>query len=686
MTQARGVCDAIYKVSRIGGAFIFLSGLVWHKADMVKKAKQNPKKDASFLDESERPKSKRWKRIAYWAAVASVWGLILGGIGVVYIAWDLPDVEEAIAATRKPTIRVVTQDGIELARRGDRYGSAVRLHELPPELPQAIIATEDRRFYDHWGIDPIGIARAMWVNVKAGGIRQGGSTLTQQAAKNLFLTPKRTLKRKLQEVVLALWLETKFTKDQILTIYLNRVYFGQGVYGADAAAQYYFGVPARDMTAYEAAMLAGMLKGPNKYNPMINPSLARERTAVVLSNMVAAGFLSEDDRKGIEEPRNWWRYENKKNKPTAQYFTDWVLDQAGDYVTLDQDVTVIVTLNGRMQRAAETLIQKAMQKGSQADKRAVSQVALVALAPDGAVMAMVGGANYKKSKFNRAVQAKRQPGSAFKPVVFLAGFEAGLAPDTVMKDEPITIENWSPRNFKQEFLGDITLSDAMMRSINTVAVKVSERAGRDRVKDMAKRLGVTAELTDEPSLALGVSEMSLLELTAAYGPFATGGFGVWPYGISEIQDSLGRPIYVRSGGGPGQVIPGGYAGAMNTMLTKVVADENGTGKRARLKRPAAGKTGTSQGYRDAWFVGYTPDLIAGVWMGNDNGRPMNSVTGGTLPARLWRDFMTQALRNAAAKPLPTGTVEAAREGSDAPQAPNAIETFVKDFFKSIFGN
>jgi len=648
---------------------------------MSKKANR----DASFLDEEDERPRKRWKRIAYWAVVAGVWGLILLGVGGAYIAWDLPDIDEAIAATRKPTVRVVTRDGVELARRGDRYGAPVRLSELPPELPHAILATEDRRFYDHWGVDPIGIARAMWVNLRAGGIRQGGSTLTQQAAKNLFLSPKRTLKRKLQEVVLALRLEAKFTKDEILTIYLNRVYFGQGVYGAEAAARFYFGVPARDMTAYEAAMLAGMLKGPNKYNPMINPDLARKRAAVVLANMVAAGYLSEADRKTITPPRHWWRYKRTKTEPLAHHYTDWVLDQVGDYVTLDQDVTVIVSLNARMQRAAERIIKKTMKKGGTADKRAASEVALVALAPDGAVVAMIGGANYAKSKFNRAVQAKRQPGSAFKPVVFLAGFEAGLTPDTRMRDEPITIDKWSPRNFKNEYLGDMTLTQAMTRSINTVAVKVSEKAGRDRVQDMARKLGITARLTDEPSLALGVSEVSLLEMTAAYAPFATGGYGVWPYAITEIQDSAGRPLYVRSGGGPGRVIPSEFAGAMNAMLSNVIDSPVGTGKNARLKRPSAGKTGTSQGYRDAWFIGYTPDLIAGVWMGNDSGRPMKGVTGGALPARVWRDFANAALQKIPAKNLPIEALSTQPAQPAVKDKTNSVETFIKDLFKSVFG-
>lgn len=641
-------------------------------------------RDASFFNHGEGPKFSRAKRAAYWVAVLGVWGLIIGAIGAVYIAWDLPNVDEAIAATRKPTIRVVTRDGLELARRGDRYGVPMRLDDLPPQLPQAVLATEDRRFYDHWGVDPIGIARAMWVNLKAGGIRQGGSTLTQQAAKNLFLSPRRTLKRKLQEVVLALWLEANFSKDQILTIYLNRVYFGQGIYGVDAAARFYFGVSARDMSAYEAALLAGMLKGPNKYNPMINPELSRKRTKVVLSNMVAAGYLSEADRKNIKPPRIWWTYKNKKTKPIAHHYTDWILAQAGDYVTLDQDVTVIVTLDARLQRMAQSLVKKTMKKGGPAAKRRAGEVALVALAPDGAVVAMIGGADYKKSKFNRATQAKRQPGSAFKPVVYLAGFEVGLTPTSIMRDEPITIDEWSPRNFKKEYLGEMSLSEAMTRSINTVAVKVSEQAGRDRVRQIAKKLGITSSLIDAPSLALGVSELSLLEMTAAYGPFATGGFGVWPYGITEIQDADGRPLYVRSGGGPGRVIKAAHAGAMNTMLAQVISSDHGTGKRARLKRPAAGKTGTSQGYRDAWFVGYTPDLIAGVWMGNDNGSSMKGVTGGSLPAILWRDFMRQALKGVKPKPLPRGEVEDVAQGEGDQAHP--VETFIKGIFKSIFGD
>lgn len=667
----------------------------------MKKARTHSRRDASFLEDeavkdprkpggapplkNASPKQK-WKRVAYGVLVGGVWALILGGIGLASIAWDLPDVDQAIQAERKPTVRIVTQQGLEIARRGDRYGMPVRLEDLPPALPHAILATEDRRFYDHFGIDLIGIARAMVVNVKAGGIVQGGSTLTQQAAKNLFLAPERTIRRKLQEVLLALWLEAKFTKDQIFTIYLNRVYFGQGIYGVDAAARYYFSTSAQALNVYQSALLAGMLKGPNKYNPFRNPDLSRQRTEVVLRNMVAAGYLSDADLKAVERPKGWWKSKTVRAKPIARHFADWVLDQIGDYVTLDQDVSVIVTLDERVQASAEAAVKAMMKPGGPAAQRDASEIALVALSPDGAVLAMVGGAAYSTSEFNRAVQAKRQPGSAFKPIVYLAGFEAGLTPTSVMTDAPLTIEDWSPSNFKNEYLGDMTLKEAMTRSINTVAVKVSEEAGRANVQAMARKLGITADLTDKPSLALGVSEVSVLELTAAYGAFATGGLGVWPYAISEIQDAHGRPIYVRTGGGPGRVLPSGYAGEMNAMLSDVIESEFGTGKAARLGRPAAGKSGTSQDYRDAWFIGYTPDLIAGVWMGNDDGKPMKGVTGGTLPANVWKTFMASATANLPVKALPSDTLPTGAMEQNVDNAAKAAKSFFKNMIDTLFGN
>jgi len=663
------------------------------------KAGTSRAKDASFADPkpsskpSSRPSSKptsdthkRWKFFFYWVSVVGVWGFIVGGVGLAYIAWDLPNVNDAIQASRKPVIRILTRDGFELARRGDRYGDSIRLEDVPVMLPHAILATEDRRFYNHFGVDLIGIARAMWVNIKAGGIRQGGSTLTQQAAKNLFLKTERTFRRKFQEVLLALWLEAKFSKDQILTIYMNRVYFGQSVYGVDAAARHYFGISSRNLTNYQAAMLAGMLKGPNKYNPNLNLKLAKKRTEVVLRNMVAAGYFSKADSDAVERPKVWHKPKNKKLKPMARHYVDWILDQVGDYVTLDQDVNVFVSLDARLQKQANKVVARMMKSNGAAMTRKASEVALVTLAPDGAVLAMVGGRNYAHSRFNRAVQAKRQPGSAFKPIAFLAGFEAGLTPDSKMIDEPITIDEWSPQNFNKSYSGKMSLSDAMTRSINTIAVKVSEQAGRQNVKAMAKKLGITAALTDKPSLALGVSEISLLEMTAAYGAFATGGLGVWPYGILEIQDSAGHPLYVRSGGGPGRVIPAAFAGAMNSMLSRVINDPKGTGKAAKLGRPAAGKTGTSQDYRDAWFIGYTADLITGVWMGNDNGAPMKGITGGNYPAKLWKNFMGQAATYGKAKPLPNEQLPAkAKDGGSPNEALNPAKDFLKGLMDRLLG-
>lgn len=640
--------------------------------------------------EPPHPKS-RWKRLAYGFVVLSVWGFVFAGIGIAYIAWDLPNVDEAIQVSRKPVIRVLTQDGQELTRRGDRYGTSVRMENLPLMLPQAILATEDRRFYNHFGIDLIGIARAMWINVKAGGIRQGGSTLTQQAAKNLFLKSERTFRRKFQEVLLALWLEAKLSKDEILTIYMNRVYFGQSVYGVDAAARYYFGVPASDLSDYHAAMLAGMLKGPNKYNPFKNLKLAQGRTEVVLNNMVRAGYFSKADAAAVVRPKTWRTSPRKiKTFSQARHYTDWILDQVGDYVTLDQDVVVFVSLDTHLQKQAVAATKRMMKSGGQAMSRDANEVALVSLAPDGSVLAMIGGRDYNTSRFNRAVQAKRQPGSAFKPIVYLAGFEAGLTPGTIMQDEPITIDDWSPRNFNKKYAGEMTLAEAMMRSVNTIAVKVSEDAGRANVQAMAKKLGITTALTDKPSLALGVSETTVLEMTAAYGAFATGGYGLWPYGIVEIQDASGNTLYQRSGGGPGRVIPPSYAGAMNAMLSGVVNGPKGTGKAARLNRPAAGKTGTSQGYRDAWFVGYTANLITGVWMGNDVGTPTKGVTGGSLPARLWKDYMAQATTRYPVTPLPSeqlpsGAKENVMEQELIPRAKQAQDA-IQNFLDGLFGN
>ena len=617
-----------------------------------------------------------------WGTVGAVWAVIAFSVLAAWYATELPDVEQAFNATRRATVTVLAADGSTLATIGDVYGRPAGLDELPEALTQAVLATEDRRFFSHFGLDVIGLARAMKANVEARRIVQGGSTITQQVAKNLFLTPERTIKRKIQELLLALWLEHKFTKDQILTIYLNRVYLGAGTYGVEAAAGKYFGLPAARLSTYQAAMLAGLLKAPSRYNPLAHPARARARTAQVLKNMVAAGYLSPAEaakaapRKGYGGP--WTTAASRLRQ--GRHFTDWVLEQVSGYVNPgDRDIVVRTTLDPHLQRLAEAFAGKALSQ--QGRKAGISEAALVAMTPSGAVRAMIGGRNHVKSQFNRATQAKRQPGSAFKPFVYLAALEAGLTPETVLVDEPVRIGEWRPGNFDKRHIGPVSLQQAMARSINTVAVKVGEKAGRARVIGVARRLGLSGDFKATPSLALGVQEVTLLELTQAYGPFANGGAGVWAYGIEEIRDRAGTILYRRRGSGPGRVVSEAHVAAMNAMLSGVITQ--GTGRAAQIGRPQAGKTGTSQNFRDAWFVGYTADLVTGVWMGNDGGKAMRNVTGGGVPARLWRDFMASA--HAGLPPRPLAGLEAAAPPKPLDEGPDNREDFWKNFFATLSG-
>ncbi|WES29585.1 transglycosylase domain-containing protein [Varunaivibrio sulfuroxidans] len=617
----------------------------------------------------------------YWGAVAGVWSAIALLALVAYYAYDLPDVETAIQATRKPVVRIFAADGSELARRGDKYGAPVHLRDLPPSLPQAVIATEDRRFYSHFGIDPVGLARAVVHDIMAGGIVQGGSTITQQAAKNLFLTRRRTLKRKVQELLLALWLEHKFTKDQILTIYLNRVYFGNGAYGVDAAARTYFGVSANDLDLYQSALIAGLLKAPSRYNPFNDPILARKRTARVLANMVAAGYLSREDARHAIDTAPRFRVKPPERR-LGRYFSDWVFSQVGAYVTVDRDIDVLTTLDPKLQNVARRDVDKLFSARGAARRAGASQTALVTLSPDGAVRAMIGGVDYTRSQFNRVTQAKRQPGSAFKVFVYLAALQEGLRPDTVMRDGPVTIDGWSPKNFGKTYRGDMTLRDALAESVNTIAVKLSEKIGRDKVRALARRLGVTSPLVATPALALGVSDMTVLELTAAYGALVNQGAGVWPFAISQIRDRDGRILYRRSGDGSGRVLDPRTVREMNAMLSRVI--EIGTARNAKIDRPAAGKTGTSQDYRDAWFIGYTADYVTGVWMGNDDGRAMRRVTGGGLPARLWHDVMLAGESDLPARPLPAPP-DRYLSGEKSPSTGFDLPGAIKGLFNRLFG-
>lgn len=606
---------------------------------MARKSKRNGRKASAGPS--------LWRRAGKWLATFVVWGLI----GSLFIAgWfytDLPDVEGSLAPSRRPTVWVLDAAGKEIAAVGDLYGIPVRLSDLPPALPQAVLATEDRRYYDHFGIDPIGLIRAMIANVRAGRIVQGGSTITQQVAKNLFLSHERTYKRKIQEVMLALWLEHRFTKDQILELYLNRVYLGAGTYGVDAAARKYFDKPASALNVWQSAMLAGLLKAPSRYNPHSDDDRAEKRTRIVLANMVAAGYLTEGQAKRARASSST----GTTSRPgrTAPYFVDWILDQVQDYVgAQDRDLIVQTTLNRDIQLTAERGLAGVLQKAGK--QRRIGDGAVLLMTPQGAVRAMVGGDDYATTQFNRATQARRQPGSAFKPFVYLAGLKSGLSPDDVIEDAPIRIGDWAPSNFDGKFGGPTTISDGLAKSVNTVAVRVAMKAGIGRVADTARTVGIDPGEKPDASIALGTVETTLLELVSAYAPFANGGNGIIPYGIEEIRDGGGEILYRRRGSGPGEVVKPHLLGPMNSMLHRVITE--GTGKAAAFGRDAAGKTGTSQNYRDAWFVGYTANYIAGVWLGNDNGAPMDHVTGGSYPARIWRDVMAAAHEGAPARDLP----------------------------------
>jgi len=595
--------------------------------------------------------------------VGAIW---TGFIALLFLAWcayDLPGPERLNELKRQPSVTVLAADGSLLASYGDLYGDSVRLADLSPYLPAAVLATEDRRFYSHWGVDLRGVVRALYVNAQQGDMVQGGSTITQQVAKNLFLTPERSLHRKGQEMLLALWLERTFTKDEILELYLNRVYFGAGTYGVDAAAKKYFGRSARDVTIFQAAMLAGLLKAPSRFNPFNDQDLARSRAELVIKNMVAAGQLSQEEASAISESSAPSMSAAASNQ-IGQHFADWVIDQVSSYVGYaDQDLVVQTTLDPALQKQAEQTLTRVLAEQGPAMK--ASQGALVTMRPNGAVMAMVGGTDYRGSQFNRATQALRQPGSAFKAFVFLTAFENGYVPGNLFVDGPIRIGNWSPGNYKDRYYGKVTLRDAFARSMNSVAVQLSEKVGRGNVIDTAHRLGITEPLDNNPAIALGVSETTLLEMTGAYATFANQGNGVWPFGIERISARDGTVLYERQGSGPGRVAS---AASVRKMLDVMAATvEDGTARKAKIDRPVYGKTGTSQNFRDAWFIGLTGDLVTGVWVGNDDNAPMDKVTGGTLPVMIWHDFMAPALST-----MPIADVQ--RPGGEVIATANAGES------------
>ena len=616
-----------------------------------------PRSDSGRRRESaprQSRKSRRTKRrsgfarLFYWGFVLALWAVIAGIGALVWIGIHLPPIQSLEIPKRPPSVLILGDNGATLATRGDMGGAAVPLAELPDYLPNAFVAVEDRRFYSHHGIDPMGIARAFVADVLHRGVSEGGSTITQQLAKNLFLTQERTVSRKLQEIALALWLEHKYTKPQILELYLNRVYFGSGAYGVEAAAQRYFSKSARQLTLPEAAMLAGLVQSPSRLAPNHNPDGAERRASVVIADMAEQKMISEGAaRLALAHPA---RAVTPVGAGSANYVADWVMDAVNDLVgNIDQDITVETTIDPVLQNAAEqALVDTLNQKG---DKFNISQGAMVAMTPDGVVRALVGGRNYGDSQFNRATDAKRQPGSSFKPFVYLTALEHGLTPDSVRDDAPIAVGGWKPENFEHQYLGPVTLTQALANSLNTVSVRLTLEFGPDAVVRTAYRLGITSELQPNASIALGTSEVSPFELVTAYTTFANGGFATSPHVVERVRAADGTTLYDRSAQPLGRIVDDHYVGMMNQMMTQTLI--SGTARGASLPSwQAAGKTGTSQDYRDAWFIGYTSHLVTGVWLGNDDNSPTKHAVGGGLPVEIWSRFMRVAHRGIPPSPLP----------------------------------
>lgn len=548
---------------------------------------------------------------------------------------------------RPPNIRVLANDGRLLSNRGQTGGEAVGHSELPWYVPAAFVSAEDRRFHEHFGVDPIGLAAVLVESARAGGITRGASTITQQVAKNLFLAPDQTLGRKVQEAVLALWLERNFSKDQILELYLNRVYFGSGATGIEAAAQVYFGRSARDLTLGQAAMLAGILPAPSAYNPRANSELALDRQRLTLAAMVRDGHISDEESRNASAGTDG--QVAARISGSGPYVADWVEQLMDSYLgEVTEDVVVHTTIDPDRQAHGEEVIRTYVRREGKAF--GFNQGALVSLDPWGNVLAMVGGVDYAQSQYNRAVTARRQPGSTFKPIVYAAAMEKGYTPDTVAEDALFDYQGWSPRNDSDKYRGFVTLRDALASSINTVAARLTIDVTPDAVADLAMRLGISSPIPRVPSIGLGTAEMSLLELTAAFAPFANGGDGIVANVIERIETKGGKVLYQRSDAGPGRVLSPLVVAEMNDMLTAAV--QRGTGHRVRLDGwEVAGKTGTSQRSRDASFVGYTAHVVTGVWLGRDDDRP-TSLYGGNLPVAIWSDFMTPAHAGLATAELP----------------------------------
>ncbi len=594
------------------------------------------------------------RRLRPWRLILAtfVWALFFALLWLLWIARDLPDIAHPPPLPEPARATVLAVDGSVLTTYGPKPGRDLAPEEIPEIMVEAVVATEDRRFFHHHGIDPVGIARAVWANLAAGRLVEGGSTITQQLAKNLFLDPERSLARKMRELLLALYLEQKLTKPEILALYLNRVYFGAGAYGLDAAARTFFGHGAGHLELGEAALLAGLLKAPSRLQPLANLEGAWERARrVVLPAMRREGFITEEQLAAAL----------KAGPPRLAADLGAGVRYASDRALLEAErltggwqgsVTILTTIRPDLQRRAEAVLRRVLD--AEGDARGARQGAVVAMLPDGAIEAYVGGRDWRLSQFDRAGQARRQPGSAMKPFLYAAALEAGVRPDDVLPDAPITVGDWSPKNFDGRYRGPVALREAFVHSLNSVAVRLILEVGPEAVVAMARRLGLEEPLRPLPSLALGAQEVRLVDLVGAYVPFENGGYAVHPYMVLEVRAEDGPVLYrYRPQTAAVSVLSEEVLETMRDLMRAVVAE--GTARRARIPGvPAGGKTGTTQDFRDAVFVGFIPGHVAGVWVGNDDNAPMKGVTGGSLPAAIWRDVMAPLV-----PPAATGTRKAA---------------------------
>lgn len=606
-------------------------------------------KKSSKVPSKKKPRKKvtlgRFLFRTFLALGAWVIGFVL--LAFLWFSYDLPDINQLQSSSRKASVVVQAIDGTVIGTYGDLYEDVVKVSELPPYVPQALMSIEDRRFYSHFGVDFIGLIRAAYTNYKANRIVQGGSTITQQLAKNFLQTERkydikdRSLRRKVQEVIIAIWLEWRFTKEQIMTMYLNRVYFGSATFGIEAASRKYFNKSAKNLTVYEAAVIAGLLKAPSRYSPTGNPQKSRQRATVVLMQMEDAGYI-KSAKEYLQQYDEHKPQENLDLKG-AKFFADWVFDQLPSLIgSYDQDLIISTTFDPKIQAHADTATRQIMEE--QGEKYKTTQMALVAMSPDGAVRAMIGGMNHGKSQFNRVTQAARQPGSTFKLFTYLAGLEAGFKPETYFSDAPFSIGHWSPQNFrKYKEQGEVTMRYAFIKSVNTVTARIAAHIGSRRIVKVARRLGITSDILADWSVCIGAMEVTLLELTGSFATFANKGNSVTPYGILEIKNRKGELYYQYQPPEDIQVIEPKYLYQMTKMLEDVV--NSGTGRAAKLPCPVAGKSG-SNGDRDAWFIGFTTDLVTGIWTGNDNNAPMHQdSTGGRLPAQTFARFMKPIVEN-----------------------------------------